>query len=398
METKANNVVVGAFVVVSIFVAVLFLVWISRSASTGAHRPFYVVFSGSVQGLSVGSSVLFNGLRVGEVSELGINPGNRSEIRARVVVDELAPVKRNTRARLASLGFTGVASIEFFGGTDTAENLVAGSDGVPPAIFAERSFVQNLLEGGADTLSRVNNVIAKVEETVGQSQTPINNTLRNVEFFSEGLAKNSDAIGTLIADLSVAARRIADLSSQLQNVAEAINPARVREIVDGAAAVVTALADEREKIGALVSDASSAARNIAAAAEKLQPGIARATEILAAVDPQSVGRSIQSLERNLTNAEKVTKGLADGSDRIVSDVSDAAKSIRQTAENLDKRIQQLSGSLQRFSDSGLTDLQSFVNDGRRTIATVDRVFREVERNPQQFVFGRPGAPDFPNRR
>lgn len=398
METKANNVVVGAFVVVSIFVAVLFLVWISRSASTGTHRPFYVVFSGSVQGLSVGSSVLFNGLRVGEVSELGINPGNRSEIRARVVVDELAPVKRNTRARLASLGFTGVASIEFFGGTDTAENLVAGSDGVPPAIFAERSFVQNLLEGGADTLSRVNNVIAKVEETVGQSQAPINNTLRNVEFFSEGLAKNSDAIGTLIADLSVAARRIADLSSQLQNVAEAINPARVREIVDGAAAVVTALADEREKIGALVSDASSAARNIAAAAEKLQPGIARATEILAAVDPQSVGRSIQSLERNLTNAEKVTKGLADGSDRIVSDVSDAAKSIRQTAENLDKRIQQLSGSLQRFSDSGLTDLQSFVNDGRRTIATVDRVFREVERNPQQFVFGRPGAPDFPNRR
>lgn len=398
METKANNVIVGAFVVVSIFVAVLFLVWISRSASTGTHRPFYVVFSGSVQGLSVGSSVLFNGLRVGEVSELGINPGNRSEIRARVVVDELAPVKRNTRARLASLGFTGVASIEFFGGTDTAENLVAGSDGVPPAIFAERSFVQNLLEGGADTLSRVNNVIAKVEETVGQSQAPINNTLRNVEFFSEGLAKNSDAIGTLIADLSVAARRIADLSSQLQNVAEAINPARVREIVDGAAAVVTALADEREKIGALVSDASSAARNIAAAAEKLQPGIARATEILAAVDPQSVGRSIQSLERNLTNAEKVTKGLADGSDRIVSDVSDAAKSIRQTAENLDKRIQQISGSLQRFSDSGLTDLQSFVNDGRRTIATVDRVFREVERNPQQFVFGRPGAPDFPNRR
>lgn len=84
--------------------------------------------------------------------------------------------------------------------------------------------------------------------------------MKNVETFSDALAKNSDGIGTLIADLSVAARRIADLSTQLQNVAEAIDPARVRQIVDGVAAVVSALADEREKISTLVSDASSAAR------------------------------------------------------------------------------------------------------------------------------------------
>lgn len=398
METKANNAVVGAFVVVSLLIAALLLIWISRSGGTGSRRPFYVVFSGSVQGLSVGSSVLFNGLRVGEVSELGINPGNRSEIRARVLVDDLAPVKRNTRARLASLGFTGVASIEFFGGTDTAENLDPGPDGVAPAIFAERSFVQNLLEGGADTLGRVNNVIAKVEDTVGQAQAPINNTLKNVETFSDALAKNSDGIGTLIADLSVAARRIADLSTQLQNVADAIDPARVREIVDGVAAVVSALADEREKISTLVSDASSAARSIAVAADKLQPGIEKATSLLSAIDPDSVGRSVQSLERNLANTEKFTKGLSESSDRIIGDVSQAAKSIRATAENLDKRIEQLSGNLNRFTGAGLTDLQAFVNDGRRTISTVDRFLREVERNPQQFVFGRPGAPEFSGRR
>lgn len=398
METKANNAVVGAFVVVSLFVAAMFLVWVSRTSNTGAKRPFYVVFSGSVQGLSVGGAVLFNGLRVGEVAELGINPGNRSEIRALVQVDDLAPVKRNTRARLSSAGFTGVASIEFFGGTDTAEDLISGTDGVPPAIFAERSFVQNLLEGGADTLSRVNSVVAKVEDTVTQSQAPINNTLKNVETFSDALAKNSDAIGTLIADLSIAARRIADLSQQLQTISEAIDPARVKEFVDGAAAVTTALADQREKISALVSDAGLAARNIAAAADKLQPGIERATAILEAVDPQTVGRSVDSLERNLANAEKATKNFADGSDRLIEDISAATKSIRATAENLDKRLDQISANLNRFSDKGLTDLQSFINDGRRTVSTMDRLLRQVERNPQQFVFGRPGVPEYRGQR
>lgn len=398
METKANNAVVGAFVVVSVFVAALFLIWISRTATSGPQRPFFVIFSGSVQGLTVGGAVLFNGLRVGEVTELGINPGNRSEIRAKVQVDELAPVKRNTRARLSSLGFTGVASIEFFGGTDSAEDLVPGPDRVPPAIFAERSFVQNLLEGGADTLTRVNNVIAKVEETVTQGQEPINNTLRNAERFSEALAKNSDAIATMISDLSVAARRISDLSSQLQTVAEAVDPAKVREIVDGAAALATTLADQREKIAGLVTDAGAAARSIAAATDKLQPAIERTTAILNAVDPDTVGRSVASLERNLANTEKVTKGLADKSDKVIGDVSSAAQSIREAAQSLDKRLAQLSANLNRFTDKGLGDLQAFINDGRRTVSELDRVLRGVERNPQQFVFGRPGVPEYSGRR
>lgn len=100
---------------------------------------------------------------------------------------------------------------------------------------------------------------------------------------------------------------------------------------------------------------------------------------------------MQSLERNLANTEKFTEGLSESSDRIIGDVSQAAKSIRATARNLDKRIEQLSTNLNRFTGAGLTDLQAFVNDGRRTISTVDRFLREVGRNPQQFVFGRPGS-------
>jgi phospholipid/cholesterol/gamma-HCH transport system substrate-binding protein len=71
-----------------------------------------------------------------------------------------------------------------------------------------------------------------------------------------------------------------------------------------------------------------------------------------------------------------------------------ARSIRTTSDNLDRRIAEISANLSRFTGPGLRDLQNLIADGRRTLANMDRVFRDLERNPQQFIFGRAGVPEF----
>lgn len=424
METRANNIIVGAFVLVSFLVGLVFLVWISRAGDTGPKKQFYIVFSGSVQGLSVGSAVLFNGLRVGEVTEIRINPGNRSEIRARIIVDDLTPVKRNTRVRLTYQGLTGIAAIELSGGTDQAENLIPGSDGVPPALFAEQSFVQNLMEAAPDTLARINGVIARVNDIVSENQAPIRETIHNAEVFSEALAKNSDKIETLVGDASNAARNISELAKRLDTVLENVDPDKLSQIVDNVAQISASIAAERDKFAGIIADVQRAAKNIADLGEDVRPILGKANELLSAVDTQAVQRSVQNIERFADSlgaqSDRVGK-LADDANELmeslkrsgknieaftgsestrglINEISDTAQSIKRAADSLNERIASIGTGLQRFTDGGLRDLQNLINDGRRTITNVDRVMRDVERNPQQFIFGRPGVPEYNGRR
>ena len=74
METRAPFVVVGAFVLAAIAAVFGFVYWLHNTAGLGPRVTYHVQFEGSVPGLLVGAAVLFNGIRVGEVSDLGLAP------------------------------------------------------------------------------------------------------------------------------------------------------------------------------------------------------------------------------------------------------------------------------------------------------------------------------------
>ena len=68
METRAPFVIVGAFVLAAIAAAFGFVYWLHNSGGLGPRAAYHVQFDGSVPGLVVGAAVLFNGIRVGEVT------------------------------------------------------------------------------------------------------------------------------------------------------------------------------------------------------------------------------------------------------------------------------------------------------------------------------------------
>ena len=74
METRAPFVVVGAFVLAAIAAVFGFVYWLHNSGGLGPRASYHVQFDGSVPGLLVGAAVLFNGIRVGEVTDLGLAP------------------------------------------------------------------------------------------------------------------------------------------------------------------------------------------------------------------------------------------------------------------------------------------------------------------------------------
>ena len=79
METRANYVMVGSFVLVilaGIFVAIL---WLAHAQFNQKFVNYDIYFTGSVTGLSVGAPVNLNGVAIGKVIEIRLDPVNRDQ-------------------------------------------------------------------------------------------------------------------------------------------------------------------------------------------------------------------------------------------------------------------------------------------------------------------------------
>jgi phospholipid/cholesterol/gamma-HCH transport system substrate-binding protein len=116
METRAPFAVVGAFVLAAIIAVFGFVYWLHNSGGLGPRTTYHVQFDGSVPGLLVGAGVLFNGIRVGEVTELGLAPDNPRRVNATISVAATTPVRSDTRVGLEFQGLTGVPVIAREGG------------------------------------------------------------------------------------------------------------------------------------------------------------------------------------------------------------------------------------------------------------------------------------------
>ncbi len=122
METRAPFVIVGAFVLAAIVAVFGFVYWLQNTGGLGPRTSYHVQFEGSVPGLLVGAAVLFNGIRVGEVTELGLAPGNPRGVNATISVASTTPVRADTKVGLEFQGLTGVPVIALEGGMLVAQS------------------------------------------------------------------------------------------------------------------------------------------------------------------------------------------------------------------------------------------------------------------------------------
>src|SRR4026208_2212886 len=150
METKANYLMIGGFVLGVLAFAFIFVFWMSNFA--GGGKRYYIVFESSVAGLTTGSSVGFQGLKVGEVQSFSLDPDDARKVHVLVSVSDNTPVRQNSRASMQSLALTGGTGIQISPGTPDSPFLVA-SDGDPiPTIKADPGGGQGLFDAAPAAL------------------------------------------------------------------------------------------------------------------------------------------------------------------------------------------------------------------------------------------------------
>ncbi|MDO8978817.1 MAG: ABC-type transport auxiliary lipoprotein family protein [Afipia sp.] len=188
METRAPFVIVGAFILAAIGAVFGFVYWLHNTGGLGARTSYKLQFNGPVPGLLVGASVLFNGIRVGEVVSLGLAADSPRQVDAVISVLPDTPVRADTKVGLDFQGLTGVPVVALEGGVQ----LVAS--GPVPTLVAEPGAGQSMTQAARDALKRVDAVLAENAE-------PLQSTIANLKIFSEGLARNTGRLDGIVAGL-----------------------------------------------------------------------------------------------------------------------------------------------------------------------------------------------------
>jgi len=213
METKANYVLIGASTIVGAFLIMLFALWITTGDLRRGFNTYDVVFDDPVRGLTEGGEVRFNGIKVGEVESLRIDPDNTNRVIARIRVSSDVPVKTDTEAQLEPIGLTGVTLIQLSAGSVDAEILRPTFGAPPPRIQGRGSQIDVIVARGEEVAMRASEAMAAVRDLLtDQNIARVTRTLENIEAVSQRLAAQDSVINTS----GDAAREIAALSRQLQ--------------------------------------------------------------------------------------------------------------------------------------------------------------------------------------
>jgi phospholipid/cholesterol/gamma-HCH transport system substrate-binding protein len=442
METRANYALIGLFTLLVVASAFGFVYWFSGGDRGQARQAVRIIFNGSVAGLTKGSGVLFNGIRVGEVTEINLLPEDPRRVVSLVEVDRNTPVRTDTRARLEYQGLTGVAQIAFIGGEPSAPVLTPGPGQSLPTIFADRSDFQDLIETARNIARRADDVLEKVAQVVTDNQGSISRTVQNVERFSQALGDNSAGIDRFLEQVGQAAERIGPLAEKLETLAanldeviRAVDRDQVASIVANVDSFARALGENRQVLSDTLKDAGSLVRQLNEAAPKLDAALADIGEVAKAIDATKLGRTIDNVDRfaeslgrtggdvekTVTEARQMVEKLNKSADRVdgvlaaaegflgsasgeagkgaFDEVRDAARSIRALADNLDKRTAEITAGVNKFTGAGLREYEALAVEGRKAVNDISRAVKNLERNPQQLIFGgQQSIPQYNGRR
>jgi phospholipid/cholesterol/gamma-HCH transport system substrate-binding protein len=365
MQSRAAHALIG-LATLAVLAALFGLgYWFSRGQ--GDTIDVKVVFNGKVSGLGRGSSVLFNGLRIGEVKELEIEPDDPGQIYAILKVSQSAPLRVDTIARLEGQGLAGIVAVQLRGGSPAAAPLVAGPGQAFPTIIAESS--ESIFEKVESIAKGIDEALVGIDAAIQANAGPVTEKIKYLENLSATLDSNSSEVDKLMKNVSSAAEFITPLPDKLKNFSDgfmetlrSVDKNRVASVIDDADRLAA-------KLNAAAPDIGKTVRNVASMSEKLN-------------------RAADQVDGVLKGAQAFLSGAGREDARSVfEDVAEAAKSLRTLADNLDRSSAAVAAKILQFTGNGLQKVETFTSDGSRSLSGFDRALRNVNRDPQGLIFG-----------
>ncbi|WP_279479834.1 MlaD family protein [Aureimonas sp. SK2] len=406
METRANYILVGVFTVVVLLASFGFVYWSANVSDRDSRVTLLVRIEGSVSGLSQGSQVLFNGLAVGTVTNLRIDPNNPRVVIATTQVDRETPITTSTTATIGFQGLTGIGFIGLTGGNVNDRRIIQSAleQGATPVITANPSDVTDILATAKDIADRANNILGEFEQLV-QAVGPavrttadnVAQTSTNVRTFTDSLAANADQIDDFLAslaDLSRSANNVAlqlpALMSRASDFIGTLDVAAVNQSIQNVSAITQALRGQTDNVTRAIESVSTAvsgfgsvgdtisqnlpsvqaflqrlgpiSETASSVATRLDSTLADVSQITAAVNPDQVRSTIDSVSgfTGALNAQSGRVGsVVAGADTMLQTLNGALEGLNGTRARIDTLLAAVSAST---INQAVNDVSSATNN------------------------------------
>ncbi len=201
METKANYVLVGGFVLALFAAIVAVAIWFAKVEFDKVPLRYRVYFTGNVTGLNIGSGVRYRGVPVGSVAAIAIDPANVERIRVIVEIAAGTPMKRDTVAMLGLQGITGIAFIQLSGGTQSSPALTPKDSKDMPVIQSRRSGLETVLEKAPEIFEKSVILIDRLSRLVDDKNlSAVTDSLENIRAITEQIGAKSGELNKVLTE------------------------------------------------------------------------------------------------------------------------------------------------------------------------------------------------------
>ncbi|WP_108680980.1 MlaD family protein [Methyloceanibacter sp. wino2] len=213
METRANYLMIGGFILGALALIFIFVFWVANIA--GGGNRYQIVFDSSVAGLTTGSRVGFNGIKVGEVQSFALDPQDARKVRVVISVSDNTPIREDSLATIKSMGLAGGSGVEISPGSPDSPLLVATDEHPIPTIEAAPMAGAGIFDAAPAALNTANAFIKRLDALIAANEQEINNTMKNVDEFTSMLEGKNQEIEQAIVDLRSGAEDFKQISAKL---------------------------------------------------------------------------------------------------------------------------------------------------------------------------------------
>ncbi len=240
-----NYSLVGAFVLVLGSVLIAGVLWLAAGGALQTRYDLYwAIEDESVAGLNLNAPVKYNGVDVGKVRQIELDPDNPQRVNLLFAIERGTPIREDTVAVLKTQGLTGIAYVELSGGARESPPLRATAGNRYPVIQTKPSLS-----------ARLENVLTTVLAKLDDTSSSINAILS---------AQNQAAFKNALADIASVARTVAargkEIDAGLGNAARTFeNTSRVTAQIAPVVDRIGRSADAVEKMGSEVARTSQSA-------------------------------------------------------------------------------------------------------------------------------------------
>lgn len=342
METKANHLAVGSFVLIMIAALFAFAVWLGRTSVDQEYDRYYIRFAASVSGLTTTSKVRYRGIPVGTVTDIRIDPEDSGLARVAIEVTRGTPIKEDSVAALELQGITGLVDVQISGGSNESPLLEPRPGEELAEIPSAPSMLESLFQDVPDVLGRIARVLERGQILLSDANlAAISETLQNIRSFSGALAASSEDIAALSAD---AAGTMQALRSSVADVSRLV-------------------AELRDRVPALLDDASTTL----------------------AVTRDTLGSTKNTVESIAGDAGAVSKDLR----ATLKDIGATAKALTETSRKLGALLEENRPAINNFASEGFYEFMHLMSEARALVGSMTLLVERLETDPAGFFLGGP---------